>query len=56
MAENKPALTKEGGGWVVRMYSNTGKPQVYRCATEQFGKQLIATLLLTTQEPPTKPQ
>ena len=56
MAVNKPTLTKEGEHWVVRLDTGDGKPQVYRCATEQLGKQLIATLLATAQEPPTKPR
>lgn len=56
MAENKTTLTKEGDHWVVRLETSDGKVQQYRCASEQLGKQLIATLLLRTQEPPTKPQ
>lgn len=56
VAEKKPTLTEDGNGWVVRLETSDGKVQQYRCSSEAQGKQLIATLLLRTEEPPNKPQ
>ncbi len=48
MADGKPVVTKEDDVWVIRLESEGGKVQEYRCASETQAKQLA--LVLTPKE------
>lgn len=47
-ASSKPVVTKEDDVWVIRVQTEAGKQQEYRCASETQARQLA--LMLTTKE------
>jgi len=47
-SSSKPVVTKEDDVWVIRLQTDAGKLQEYRCANETQARQLA--LVLTTKE------
>ena len=55
MSDGKPVVTKEGeaGGdevWVIRLQTDGGKMQEYRCASESQARQLAMVLTPKNQK------
>ncbi len=48
MSDGKPVVTKEDDVWVIRLESEAGKVQEYRCASESQARQLA--MVLTPKE------
>ena len=44
MSDGKPVVTKEDDVWVIRLETEAGKVQEYRCASETQARQLALVL------------
>ncbi|GEM_PF-1405754 len=44
MSDEKPVVTKEDDVWVIRLTTEAGKLQEYRCASESQARQLAMVL------------
>lgn len=44
MPDSKPVVTKEDDVWVIRLQTEAGKQQEYRCASESQARQLALVL------------
>ena len=50
MSDGKPVVTKEDDVWVIRLETEGGKVQEYRCASENQAKQLAVVLTPKNQK------
>jgi hypothetical protein len=50
MADGKPVVTKEEEVWVIRLQTEGGKTQEYRCASESQARQLALVLTSKNQK------
>ena len=49
MTDGKPVVTKENDVWVLRLQTEAGKMQEYRCASESQARQLALVLTAKSQ-------
>ncbi len=50
MGDTKPVVTKEDDVWVIRLTTEAGKLQEYRCASENQARQLAMVLTPKAQK------